>query len=200
MTSVNKIHTELVASDNNFKLLKGSNAVIFGGARFTEEDTYYNLTRDIAYMLSREFKYNVITGGGPGIMEAGNRGCKEGNQSVSVGLNIYLDFEQERNKYQGMTLHYDSFLSRKYAFFKDTSLYIIMPGGFGTLDELFETLTLMQCGKIKRVPIVLVDRYYYEPLVVFIKEMLLKQGCITEDDLNLITLADNVEEIRELLL
>ena len=173
-------------------------AVIFGGARFKPEDSYYQLTRDIARLLGSK-GYDVMTGGGPGIMEAGNRGCHEDGTSKAIGLNIYLDFEQQPNPYQDVTLHYESFLSRKYAFFKNTDIFVVMPGGFGTLDELFEALTLIQCGKIRKVLIVLVDSYFYNPLVGFIKEMLLKMGTISEEDLALLTVVDSVEDIRRLI-
>ena len=198
MTSISRIYNELNVSEINLNDKSKKRAVIFGGARFKPEDKYYKLTYDIAKMLGHS-GYDVMTGGGPGIMEAGNKGCFEEGTSNAIGLNIYLDFEQQPNPYQNITLHYESFLSRKYAFFKNTDIFIVMPGGFGTLDELFEALTLIQCKKIRKVPIVLVDSYFYAPLVEFIKEMLLKQGTISKEDLDLLTMADSVDEIGRLI-
>lgn len=200
MTSISKIYNELKVTELNLDLSlsygNNKNAVIFGSARTKRDNHYYDLALQISEMLSSK-GYNIITGGGGGIMEAGNRGCISG--TASIGLNILLDHEQEPNPYQNVSLHYESFLSRKHGFFKDTDIFIVMPGGFGTLDEFFEVLTLIQCGKIKKVPVVLVDSYYYQPLVIFIREMLIKQGNISEEDLSLITVVDSVEDIEELL-
>ena len=146
------------------KLLKiGPCVSIFGSARTKEEDKYYKITTDIAKMLSK-LGFGVITGAGPGIMEAGNKGAKE-NKGTSVGLRINLPFEQCANKYvdDGYLLKFDYFFIRKLMFQKYSKGFIIMPGGFGTLDEFFNALTLIQCNKSKIFPIILFGREHYEP-------------------------------------
>lgn len=168
---------------------------IFGSARTKPEDKYYQLAVDIAKGLTDE-GYGVITGGGPGIMEAGNKGAKE-NNGKSVGLNIELPFEQGANPYIDLDklLNFNFFFVRKVMFVKYSQGFVVMPGGFGTLDELFESLTLIQTRKIGRFPIVLVGRDFWQPLLDWIKNVVdEKFHNINPEDLDLIQLADTSEE------
>lgn len=167
---------------------------VFGSARTPETSPYYKLAQEIANQLAQK-GYGVITGGGPGIMEAGNRGAKQGKGS-SVGLNIELPFEQNHNPYidKDKNMNYEYFFVRKVMFVKYSQGFIVMPGGFGTLDELFESLTLIQTHKIGRFPIVLVGTEYWKGLIDWIKTVMLKEGNINKDDLNLFKLVDTAEE------
>jgi uncharacterized protein (TIGR00730 family) len=168
---------------------------IFGSARAKPDDAHYKLAEDIAFRLTRE-GYGIITGGGPGIMEAGNKGAHRGG-GKSVGLNIVLPFEQEGNKFidRDKIINFDYFFVRKVMFMKYAQGFVIMPGGFGTLDEFFEALTLIQTNKIARFPLVLVDKKFWSGLVEWVKEQLLAQNpYISPDDLNLFVLVDTAEE------
>jgi len=181
------------------KLLKlGPSISIFGSARIKENNKYYKLTVDIAKMLTK-LGFGVITGAGPGIMEAGNKGAKE-NKGTSVGLRINLPFEQYTNKYvdEDYLLRFDYFFIRKLMFQKYSKGFIIMPGGFGTLDELFNALTLIQCNKSKPFPIILFGKEHYEPLFNWIKETLLKNNLISKEDIDLIQLTDDISEIEKI--
>jgi len=182
------------------KLLKiGPCVSIFGSARIREEDKYYKKTVEIAKMLSK-LGFGVITGAGPGIMEAGNKGAKE-NNGTSVGLRINLPFEQYTNKYvdEEYLLKFDYFFIRKLMFQKYSKGFIIMPGGFGTLDEFFNALTLIQCNKSKEFPIILFGKKHYQPLLEWIKNTLLKEKLISKKDLDLIHLTDKVSGIKNIL-
>lgn len=168
---------------------------IFGSARTKEDNKYYQLAEDIAYKLTTS-GYGVITGGGPGIMEAGNRGAKRGG-GASVGLNIDLPFEQKPNDYidNDKSIDFDYFFVRKVMFVKYAQGFIVLPGGFGTLDELFEALTLIQTKKIGIFPIILVGTSYWSGLLDWIKStMLHEEHNISEKDLDLIKLVDTAEE------
>lgn len=167
---------------------------IFGSARTPETSPYYKLAQEIANQLAQK-GYGVITGGGPGIMEAANRGAKQGKGS-SVGLNIELPFEQNHNPYidKDKNMNYEYFFVRKVMFVKYSQGFIVMPGGFGTLDELFESLTLIQTHKIGRFPIVLVGTEYWKGLIEWMKTVMLNEGNINQDDLNLFKLVDTAEE------
>ncbi len=167
---------------------------IFGSARTLDNHHYYKMTEEIAAKLVRH-GYGVITGGGPGIMEAGNKGARSEN-GKSVGLNIDLPFEQFHNKYidNDKLLTFDHFFVRKVMFVKYSQGFIVMPGGFGTLDELFEAITLIQTKKIGRFPIVLVGREYWEGLFTWIKNVMLKEQNISESDLDLVNIADTPSE------
>lgn len=165
---------------------------IFGSARTKEDNKYYQMAVDIAAKLVRH-GYGVITGGGPGIMEAGNRGAMQ-QGGKSVGLNIVLPFEQSHNIYIDMDkcITFDYFFVRKVMFIKYSQGFIVMPGGMGTLDELFEAITLIQTKKIGRFPIVLVGRSYWEGLMDWIKNVMLgEEHNINPEDLNLINIVDN---------
>lgn len=172
---------------------------IFGSARTKEDHEYYKLAEEIAYRLTKH-GYGVVTGGGPGIMEAGNRGAHRG-KGTSVGLNIELPFEQHDNPYidSDKSLDFDYFFVRKVMFVKYSQGFIVMPGGFGTLDELFEAMTLIQTKKIGKFPIVLVGKEFWSGLLDWIKDTLLKEGNISPNDLNLISVVDTPEEVLEVI-
>lgn len=173
---------------------------IFGSARTQKEDPYYKLTEEIAYKLSKQ-GYGVITGGGPGIMEAGNKGAHAG-EGTSVGLNIELPFEQHFNPYidPDKNLEFDYFFVRKVMFVKYSQGFVVMPGGFGTLDELFEAITLIQTKKIAKFPIVLVGTEFWGGLIEWIKKVLLdKHNNISEKDLDLIKVVDSSDEVIEVI-
>ena len=167
---------------------------IFGSARTQPEDKYYLLAEKIAYKISKA-GYGVITGGGPGIMEAGNKGAHFGG-GISAGLNIVLPFEQHFNPYidKDKNLNFDYFFVRKVMFVKYSQGFIGMPGGFGTLDELFEAMTLVQTKKTGRFPIVLVGTEYWSGLIDWIKQTVLAEGYIAEKDLDLFRIVDTAEE------
>ena len=168
---------------------------IFGSARTTPDNPYFKLAEEIAYMLTQR-GYGVITGGGPGIMEAANMGAKRG-KGKSVGINIDLPFEQEANLFidSDKLITFDHFFVRKVMFMKYAQGFIVLPGGFGTLDELFEAITLIQTDKIGEFPIVLVSRDYWGGLVDWIKNtMLEKELNISEKDLDLFIMVDKAEE------
>ncbi len=188
-----KIMSEFV---NAFeKLAKiGPCVSIFGSARTKNNNLYFNLAEEIAIMLTKK-GYGVITGGGNGIMEAGNKGAKKG-KGKSVGLNIELPFEQKANKYidSDKLINFDYFFCRKVMFVKYAQGFIVMPGGFGTLDELFEALTLIQTKKIGKFPIVLVGKKYWKGLIDWIKDVMLKEKNIDKEDLNLFFLVDSAKE------
>jgi len=170
---------------------------IFGSARTKPEDPYYKQAVEISSRLSKA-GYGVITGGGPGIMEAANRGASEAG-GISIGLNITLPYEQEPNNFTNLPLNFKYFFVRKVMFIKYAMAFICMPGGFGTLDELFESLTLMQTHRIKAFPVVLVGSEFWGGLLTWIKERLLAAGNIEEDDLRFFCIMDEVEDIVDLI-
>jgi uncharacterized protein (TIGR00730 family) len=168
---------------------------IFGSARTGPDNEYFNLAEEIGYELTQR-GYGVITGGGPGIMEAANMGAKRG-AGKSVGINIDLPFEQEANLFidPDKLITFDHFFVRKVMFMKYSQGFIVLPGGFGTFDELFEAITLIQTEKIGRFPIVLIGRSYWEGLVKWVKEvMLAKEENISAEDLDLFTIADTAKD------
>lgn len=166
---------------------------IFGSARIPVDDPHYALCVDIARRLS-DAGFAVISGGGPGIMEAANKGAFEG-ASPSVGLNIELPHEQHSNPWQDISLNFRHFFARKVAFAKYADAYVVLPGGFGTLDELTEALTLMQTRKARNIPVILVGKEFWAGLLDWIKDQLLKNGLIGEKDLDLMVVIDEPEEI-----
>ena len=172
---------------------------IFGSARTKSNHPTYILTTEIAKAVSK-LGYGVITGGGPGIMEAANKGANEVG-GISVGLNINLPMEQESNKYidKDKLIDFQYFFVRKVMFVKYAQGFIVMPGGVGTLDELFESFTLLQTSKIDKFPIILVGRDYWKGLIDWIKEKLLGQNNISSEDLKLFEVVDTVEEVIECL-
>ena len=166
---------------------------IFGSARTTPDDPVYKKTELIAELFVKN-KFGVITGGGGGIMEAANKGANSAG-GPSVGLNIKLPFEQKPNPYADMQLEFKYFFIRKVMFLKYASAFIGMPGGFGTLDEVFETMTLIQTKRIKPFPIILVGSDYWSGLLDWIKAQLKSNGLISPDDMNIVQLIDDPQEV-----
>ncbi len=173
---------------------------IFGSARTKPEDFNYILAEEIAFKLTQN-GFGVVTGGGPGIMEAGNKGAHRG-KGVSVGLNIELPFEQHFNPYidKDKNLEFDYFFVRKVMFMKYAQAFVVMPGGFGTLDELFEAITLIQTKKAEKFPIILVGKSFWEGCLKWIKdEMSIKHKYISENELELISVVDSAEDVTDIL-
>ena len=168
---------------------------IFGSARTAPDSPYYQLAEAIARQLS-DAGFSVISGGGPGIMEAANRGAYFG-KSPSVGLNIQLPHEQRSNGFQDISQSFRHFFARKYMFVRFADAYVVMPGGFGTLDELLEALTLIQTGKARKIPIILVHRPFWNGMVDWFRATLVSEGMIDPEDLDLIQVIDTPEEIVE---
>ncbi|MDH3344751.1 MAG: TIGR00730 family Rossman fold protein [Desulfobacteraceae bacterium] len=166
---------------------------IFGSARITPEDAVYKKAEKIAELFVKK-GFSVITGGGGGVMEAANKGAAEAG-GTSVGLNIILPFEQKPNLFANVTLDFKYFFIRKVMFIKYASAYIILPGGFGTLDELFEAVTLVQTRRIKPFPLILVGSEYWEGLIDWIKDKLLGEKRISSEDLEILQIMDDPEEI-----
>lgn len=189
-----KIMSEFVEGFEKFARI-GPCVSLFGSARTEPDSPYYKLAEDIAFKLTQH-GYGVITGGGPGIMEAANLGAKKG-KGMSVGVNIALPYEQEPNLFidADKLITFDHFFVRKVMFMKYAQGFIVLPGGFGTFDELFEALTLIQTEKIGNFPIVLVGKHYWEGLIQWIKNiMLAEENNINPDDLNLFTLVETADE------
>ena len=166
---------------------------LFGSARTAPEDPNYELARSIGEKLSNA-GFSVVTGGGPGIMEAGNKGGYAG-KSPSIGLNIQLPHEASGNAFQDVSLNFRHFFSRKVMFVKHASAYVVLPGGFGTLDELAEILTLVQTGKTRRIPIILVGSDFWRGLVQWFEDTLVPAGTISASDLNLFVILDKPQEV-----
>jgi uncharacterized protein (TIGR00730 family) len=173
-------------------------ASFFGSARTTADHPEYALARETARLVG-ESGLAVITGGGPGIMEAANRGARDAG-ALSVGLNIELPFEQGGNEYCDICLEFHYFFARKIMFVRYASGFVVFPGGFGTMDELWEALTLIQTGKITEFPVVLVGTDYWRGLVDWVNERMLAEGKISPSDLELVTLTDDPAEVRDLLM
>ncbi|HBZ29895.1 MAG TPA: TIGR00730 family Rossman fold protein [Nitrosomonas nitrosa] len=166
---------------------------IFGSARTKPDHPYYKLTEAIARQLS-DAGFSVISGGGPGIMEAANKGAFFG-KSASVGLNIQLPHEQHRNIYQDVSQTFRHFFARKYMFIKFATAYVVMPGGFGTLDELMEALTLVQTGKTRKMPIILVCSDFWGKLLDWFQQVLIAEGYISPEDMDLIHVIDEPAQV-----
>lgn len=165
----------------------------FGSARTSPDHPYYKLAENIARALS-DAGFSVVSGGGPGIMEAANKGAFAG-KSPSVGLNILLPQEQLSNPYQDISLRFRHFFSRKVMFVKYASAYVVLPGGFGTLDELIEILTLIQTGKSRQIPIILVKEAFWRGLIEWFRGTLVKEGTISEDDLGLFQVVEEPQQV-----
>ncbi len=165
---------------------------VFGSARFHEDHPYYRMARELGQALAKA-GYTVMTGGGPGIMEAANRGAKEAG-GLSVGANIVLPHEQAANPYMDRFMEFDHFFVRKVMLVKYSCAFVVMPGGFGTLDEVFETITLMQTDKIYDFPVILMGSEYWGPLTDFLQKTLITNSTIGEADLHLVRVTDSVEE------
>ncbi len=164
---------------------------VFGSARFDEDNKYYKLTRSLSSKIAST-GFTIMTGGGPGVMEAANRGAKDVDGN-SVGCNILLPFEQSANPYLDKYVNFNYFFVRKVLMLKYSYGFVIMPGGFGTMDELFETLTLIQTKKINDFPVVIMGKEFFQPLITFMEKMV-EEGTISEKDMDLFLLTDSEEE------
>ena len=176
----------------------GPAVTIFGSARTPPSDPYYKVAVALADGLARN-NLAVITGGGPGIMEAANRGAAKA-KGKSIGLNIELPHEQKGNRYANIPIHFHYFFSRKVCFVKYSIGFVFMPGGFGTLDEFFEVITLVQTGRMSRFPIVLIGRDFWSGLLKWTEKTLLEKGFISSGDQELFTLTDDPREAIEMIL
>ncbi|MBY0572977.1 MAG: TIGR00730 family Rossman fold protein [Undibacterium sp.] len=193
-SSIGAIMAEFSESAKTLASL-GPAVTIFGSARMTADNPCYQACVRLARLLS-DAGFAVISGGGPGIMEAANKGAFEG-KSPSVGLNIALPHEQISNPWQNISLHFQHFFARKVAFAKYAEAYVIFPGGFGTVDEFMEILTLMQTGKTRRVPLILVGSSFWNGYLAWIREQMVGGGLIVASDLELVRVMDDVEKILE---
>lgn len=193
-----KVMSEFVEGFETMSKIQPS-VVIFGSARSKPEDKYYKLTEQVAFQLVKR-GFGITTGGGPGIMEAANKGAKESGGS-SAGLNIELPFEQRPNPYidGDKMLNFRYFFVRKVMMVKYAQGYILMPGGFGTIDECFEVLTLIQTGKTEKFPVVLMGKEHWCGLLQWIEEKLLNNGYIGIDDMKLFTITDDPEEAAKII-
>jgi len=194
-----KIMSEFVVGYEKLSKI-GPCVSVFGSARTNSDHKYYKLAESIAYELTQN-GFGVITGGGPGIMEAGNKGAHRG-KGISVGLNIELPFEQHDNPYidRDKNLEFDYFFVRKVMFVKYSQGFVVMPGGFGTLDELFEAITLIQTKKIGKFPIILVGKDFWSGLFDWVKKVLIeKYGNVSPEDMDLIKIVDTEQEVVDIL-
>ena len=171
---------------------------IFGSARVRPGSGPYEEARATAHGFAKA-GWAVVTGGGPGVMEAANRGCKEGG-GISVGFNIELPHEQEANPYLDISLTFTHFYARKTMFVKAAEGFVVFPGGFGTADELFESLTLIQTGKIRHFPVVLFGHAFWDPLLAWVREQALPLGMVSPEDLELLTVTDDTDEAVQAVL
>ncbi|MBI2779578.1 MAG: TIGR00730 family Rossman fold protein [Gammaproteobacteria bacterium] len=187
-----QIMAEFVEGFERLSQIKPS-VSIFGSARTPVDHPYYKLTEDIALLLS-DAGFSVVSGGGPGIMEAANKGAFAG-KSPSIGLNIVLPHEQTTNPYQNISLNFRHFFSRKVMFVKYASAYVVLPGGFGTLDEMMEILTLVQTHKTRQIPVILVHKPFWEGLLAWFRSTLVTEGVISPEDLDLMQIVDTPQEV-----
>src|SRR5437016_3656883 len=176
----------------------GPGVTIFGSARLSPRDAHYQAAVELAMGLAKN-NLAIITGGGPGIMEAANKGAAR-VKGKSVGLNIELPHEQKGNRYANVPIHFHYFFSRKVCFVKYSIAFVFMPGGFGTLDEFFEVLTLVQTGRISRFPLILIGRDYWSGLLKWMEKIMLEKGFISRGDEKLFSLTDDAEEAIEIIL
>ena len=194
--SVFRIMSEFVEGFETLRHLHPA-VSIFGSSALPEGSKYYNLAVEVARQLS-DAGFHIITGGGPSVMEAANRGGYEG-ASKSIGLNIEIPSEQTANKYQDISLHFRYFFARKVMFVKYASAFVIMPGGFGTLDELFESLTLIQTKKIFNLPVVLVGSEFWGGLIDWIVSSPIKTGTLSDKELKMFSLTDDPKEVVRII-
>lgn len=196
--SVFKIMAEIVDGYEELARI-GPCVAVFGSARSKPGDRSYYLAEEVAYLLTIK-GFGIITGGGPGAMEAANKGAHNAG-GISVGLNINLPHEQYANPYidSDKLLDFDYFFTRKLMFMRYSQGYIVLPGGFGTMDELFEAITLIQTNKLVRFPVVLIDKKYWKGLIDWINERMLEEGMINDDELDIFNLVDSVEEAVEVI-
>lgn len=191
--SIFKVMADFVDGFDTLKDI-GPSVTIFGSARTKPSNQYYKMAEELGFMMA-EKGYNVLTGGSNGIMEAANKGAFRSGKAKSIGLNIDLPFEQKSNDYLDIDMEFDYFFSRKVMLVKYSHAYIIFPGGFGTMDELFESLTLVQTKKIFPIGIFLVGTDYWAPMLEFIKASMLSEGTISKEDFDLIKMTDDLEMI-----
>jgi uncharacterized protein (TIGR00730 family) len=196
--SVAKIADEFRAGFEKVELIDRPAVAVFGSARVKEGSRHYEDARATGRRFA-EAGWAVVTGGGPGCMEAANRGCKEGG-GMSVGFNIELPHEQHVNPYLDISHTFQHFYARKVCFVRPSEGFVILPGGFGTLDEMYEALTLIQTGKIRHFPVVLFDFAYWEEMLRWFRSDLLAQGMIAPDDVELLHVTDDVGEAVKLVL
>ena len=194
---LNRIHKEIEGAFDALRDIE-EGVSIFGSARIREDHPWYELCRETAACLA-DHGYTVITGGGPGLMEAANRGAAEAG-GLSVGLNIELPKEQEPNRFQNRELHFHYFFARKLMFVRYARAFVILPGGFGTLDETFEALTLVQTHRIRHFPVILVDSEFWDPVLSWIDDVLEDRGLISPGDKGLLELADTPQEVCDRVL
>jgi uncharacterized protein (TIGR00730 family) len=192
-----EIIAEFVTATERLQAIQPA-VTVFGSARTTPSHPYYVLAEDVARRLS-DAGFSVISGGGPGIMEAANRGAQEGG-ALSIGCNIELPFEQGTNAYVERSINFSYFFVRKTMFVKYATAFIVFPGGYGTLDELFEALTLIQTGKVKYFPVVLFGRAYWEGLVEWLEARVAGEGKIATEDLKIFNVTDDPEEVVRLVI
>jgi hypothetical protein len=175
----------------------GKAVSIFGSSRISPGNKYYKLAEETAYLLAKE-KYAVITGSGDGIMEAGNRGARRAG-GQSIGLNIQIPLEQKPNKYVDTLLDFHYFFVRKVMFVKYAKAFVIMPGGYGTLDEFFEAINLIQTLRIRKFPVVLLGKEYWKGMLGWLRDTVLKKGCISKEDLDIFTVVDTPKEVVKVI-
>lgn len=196
LASAGRVFIETLHASAALKDL-GECVTVFGSARFAEDHPCYKLAREMGKLLAIE-GYTVVTGGGPGIMEAANRGAKDAG-GVSIGCNISLPIEQKPNPYVDRFVEFEHFFVRKMMLVKLSSAFVVLPGGFGTLDEVFETLTLMQTGKIESFPLVVLGSKFWDAMSNFITNTMIREGTIDEKDLELISVADTPQDAISLI-
>ncbi len=188
-----RIMAEFVEGFDTLASVKGPAVSFFGSARTKQDDPYYKLTVTLAAQLGKR-GYSIITGGGPGIMEAANKGAADSGGN-SIGLNINLPFEQEPNIFANIPLSFKYFFVRKVMFLKYAMAFVCMPGGFGTLDEVFEAITLIQTRRIKPFPVVLVGKEFWGGLIDWVEDKMLAAGNVDKDDLMIFQVMDDPDEI-----
>jgi len=171
----------------------GKAVSIFGSSRLESENKYYKLAEETAYLLAKE-GYAIITGSGPGIMEAGNRGAQRAG-GQSIGLNIQIPLEQKANQYVDTLLDFHYFFVRKVMFVKYAKAFVIMPGGYGTLDEFFEAINLIQTLRIRKFPVIILGKDYWKGMIEWLKARVLPDGCISKEDLDIFTVVDKPQEV-----
>jgi uncharacterized protein (TIGR00730 family) len=175
----------------------GKAVSIFGSARLPASHKYYKLTEEVAYLLAKE-GYAIVTGGGPGLMEAGNRGARRA-KGHSIGLNIHIPMEQKTNPYVDTLVDFRYFFIRKVMFVKYAKAFVIMPGGYGTLDEFSEALNLIQTMRIPRFPVVAVGTEYWKGLIDWLKKTVIPGGCVSPEDLDLFKVTDSPKEVVRII-
>ncbi|MFQ5658364.1 MAG: TIGR00730 family Rossman fold protein [Candidatus Methylomirabilales bacterium] len=191
----NRIYRIMAEFAEGFEILSRipRGVAVFGSSRATEEDPYYRVAEGVGRILAQN-GFAVLTGAGPGIMEAANKGAHEAG-GASIGLNIQLPAEQPINSYLTTLINYHYFFVRKVMFVRHSLAFVIMPGGYGTLDELFESVTLIQTHKIRPFPVVLVGREYWQGLLDWLLGTVVRRGRVTPDEMEIFTLADTPEEV-----